>query len=87
MKELTNHEIQAVSGGITVMGIAFVLSIISGAKGFSEKQTIINTTLLGAVVGAVYTGPLFFIGMPIGAVIGAVDGFIGYTLGSFLQDN
>ncbi len=67
------------------------LSIISGAKGYSLKNTVINSALWGGFVGALAGLQLMIVGAvittPIGAAIGAAEGFVGYKIGSFLCDD
>ncbi len=87
MKELNQIEIQQVQGGVE---LAFLLSIVSGAKGYSESNTIKNCAIYGAVVGGIVGLPLFIVGAlvtaPIGAVVGALEGWIGYEIGSLFYD-
>lgn len=87
MRELNNNEIQQVSGGIE---LAFFLSIISGAKGFSQSNTVKNCAIYGAVLGGLAGLPLFIVGAlitaPLGAAYGALEGFIGYKIGSLFYD-
>ncbi len=83
MRELNSIESQQVSGGVE---LAFFLSIISGATGCSQSNTIAYSALWGGLVGGVAGLPLFIVGSlvtaPIGFVFGALEGLIGYKIGS-----
>lgn len=87
MRELNSIETQNVAGGFEP---AFVLSILAGATGCSQSNTVTYSALWGGFVFGLAGLPYFIVGAaftaPIGFLLGAVDGFIGYKIGSLFYN-
>ena len=83
MRKLNNKEIQEVSGGIDP---CFFYGAIAGASGADLDSTIKNCLLFGGVVGGILSCNSFppigiVLGVPVGALVEAFTGYVGYALG------
>lgn len=86
MRYLSATDIQDVSGGI---GFTFVLAMLNGASGGSRRNTTLYDGLWWGTVGFISGIPMYGIGAfvtgPVGFACGAVEGYLGYTLGSLFK--